>query len=215
MPRGIEWLWDLERLLPPGNVRTVFDVGANVGQTTRAVLRAFPTAAVHAFEPVRSTFESLQAAVGGDPRVRVNHGAVSDHTGTVHIQVEAESYTSHIVSDFATGAATIESVAAETLDRYCERHLVERIEILKSDTEGHDLQVLMGARRLFEQGRIDWVFVEVTFEPQNPEQSAFGPIDDWLQLHGMVPWSFYDHCYTHGGRRLLFCNVLFGRRVAG
>jgi len=215
MPRGIEWLWDLERLLPPGNVRTVFDVGANVGQTTSAVRRVFPTATVHAFEPVRSTFASLRAAVSGDQRVQVNHGAVSDRIGTVHIQVEAESYTSHVVSDFATGTATIESVAADTLDLYCERHAVERIEILKSDTEGHDLQVLMGAERLFDEGRIDWVFVEVTFDTQNPEHSAFGPIYDWLQLRGMVPWSFYDHCYTHAGHRLLFCNVLFGRRVAG
>ncbi|MGE0862255.1 MAG: FkbM family methyltransferase [Vicinamibacterales bacterium] len=212
MLRGIEWLWDLERECGAQTPRTVIDVGANVGQTTLAVLRAFPTASVHAFEPVRSTFDLLHQAVGCDPRVRLNHQAVSDRPGLVHVQLEAASDMSHVVTGAAGGGVGVESVAAVTLDGYCEQHAIAHIDILKSDTEGHDLQVLMGARGLLDQGRIDWVFVEVTFDPQNTANSMFGPIDDWLRQHGMAVWCFYDNSYAESGRYLKFCNVLFRRR---
>lgn len=212
MLRGIEWLWDLKREFAATTPHTVLDVGANVGQTTLAVLHAFPTTTVHAFEPVRGTCDLLQKAVGRDSRVHLNHQAVSDRPGLVHVQLEAASDMSHLVPDSAAGGATVESVAAVTLDLYCEEHAIEHIDILKSDTEGHDLQVLMGARRLLDQGRIDWVFVEVTFDPQNTSNSRFGPINDWLSQHGMAVWCFYDNSYIDSGRHLNFCNVLFRRQ---
>ena len=60
MPRGIDWVWDLRRLCVGGGAPMVFDIGANEGQTTVQVLRHFPNATVHAFEPVRNTFNILQ-----------------------------------------------------------------------------------------------------------------------------------------------------------
>lgn len=209
MPYGIDWLWDLDRVLPAGAVRTVVDVGANEGQTTRAVLEVFPASTVHAFEPVAGTFDVLRQALGADKRVQLRRLAVSDAPGTVHVQ--AQSQLSHIVLDSAAGAPGVEAVEAVTLDLFCEQHGIAHIDILKTDTEGHDLEVLKGARQLLLAGKVDWVFVEVTFNRNDETHSPFLAIHDWLSAHGMAVWCFYDHLHTAGGRRLAFCNVLFGR----
>jgi len=221
MPRGIEWLWDLQRLLPTETVRTVIDVGANEGMLVRALLKTFPQATVHAFEPVAGTFEILRERVGGDPRVRVNRQAVSARAGTLHIRADAISVLSQVVPASAASDSDVESVDAVTLDSYCAQHGIEHIAVLKSDTEGHDLQVLKGAQRLLAEGRVDWVFVEVTFDPNNARNSLFGPIHDWLQAHGMAVWCIYDSCHMDAGSSrtpedplpdLMFCNVLFAKR---
>jgi len=212
MPHGIDWLWDIDRLLPAGTVRTVVDVGANEGQTSLAVRQAFPGATVHAFEPVAETFAILQQAVGADREVHTNRLAVSNEPGVVHMQVQAQL--SHIVPASLAGAADVESVQAVTLDDYCEQHQIERIEILKTDTEGHDLEVLKGAKKLFTAGKVDWVFVEVTFDANDTTHSQFSQTCAWLDAYGLAPWCFYDHYHADAGRTLLFCNVLFGRRPA-
>lgn len=211
MPRGIEWLWDLDRLLPPGTVRTVFDIGAHEGQTTLAVLQSFPGATVHAFEPVAESFDTLRQTLGADRRIRLTRAAVSSTAGVVHIQ--SQSQLSHIVPASAAGRPGVETVAAVTLDHYCEQLGIAGIEILKTDTEGHDLEVLKGAARLLSSGQIDWVFVEVTFDRDDETHSRFGEIQEWLEQHGMAVWCFYDSCHIDAGRHLLFCNVLFGRRA--
>lgn len=211
MPYGIEWLWDLGRLEPRVNVRTVIDVGANEGQTVSAVARAFPGAMVHAFEPIATTFDVLHQAFGADPKVRLNKLAVSSVSGTAQMRSASYSPASHIVSTPAAMDDQLVSVETVTLDAYCEQHAITHIDILKTDTEGHDLEVLKGARRLFADGHIDWVLTEATFDPDDASHSHFGSLQEWLAGHGMTPWCFYEQFHIDGGRRLLFLNVLFAR----
>lgn len=210
MPSGIDWLWDINRCSSTRRVRTVFDVGANEGQTASAVLSAFPSALVHAFEPVSANFEILRKALGAEPRLSLNRVAVSSTPGVVRVRANAQL--SHIVVAAVVGAADIEAVAAVTLDAYCQQHQIAHIDILKTDTEGHDLDVLKGATELFRAGKVDWVFVEVTFDPSDATHSHFGATCEWLDAHGLAPWCFYDHCHVDEGRTLLFCNVLFAKR---
>jgi hypothetical protein len=43
--------------------QTIFDVGANVGDTAIALVQHFPGATIYAFEPVSETFEKLEKRV--------------------------------------------------------------------------------------------------------------------------------------------------------
>src|SRR5687768_17293358 len=77
--RGIDLFADLDLYLPNTPIRTVFDVGANVGQSATRFAQEFPGAAIHSFEPVASTFEKLSRAVPS--RVRCHQialGAAQD-----------------------------------------------------------------------------------------------------------------------------------------
>jgi hypothetical protein len=51
---GEDLVADLRRDLPEKHFTAVFDVGAHAGQITRHYARAFPSATIHSFEPVRA-----------------------------------------------------------------------------------------------------------------------------------------------------------------
>ena len=79
-------------LLRPGDA--VLDVGAHLGlYALPASRRVGPQGAVHAFEPVEELAALLRAnaALNGADNVHVHRLALSDHAGTVEIQVNQES----------------------------------------------------------------------------------------------------------------------------
>ena len=58
-----------------------------------------------------------------------------------------------------------ESVAIDTIDNFCQSHRISAIDILKIDTEGHDLSVLKGARNALCERKIGMIQFE--FIPAN------------------------------------------------
>jgi hypothetical protein len=57
-------------------------------------------------------------------------------------------------------SASQEVVACKTIDSYCREQVINRIHFLKIDVEGHELEVLQGAKGLLEAGRIDFIQFE-------------------------------------------------------
>src|SRR2546423_14886944 len=79
---GLELEQDLQRLIAANPVGCVFDVGANVGQSAQRFSRAFPSAQIYSFEPVKKTFDQLQARTAELPNVRVINRAMGAARGT-------------------------------------------------------------------------------------------------------------------------------------
>jgi FkbM family methyltransferase len=216
MPRGIDWLWDLQRLSPTHGVHMALDVGANIGQTTQAIKQRFPEAAVHAFEPVRSTCDTLRRHLGDLEGVHVHQLALSDRAGSAWMTADADSPLNHLVGDSsAEPMPATERVETDTLDRFCATRQIHRVDLLKVDAEGADLRVLRGADGLFRERRVTFVFAEVGFDPDDRGHVPLAALLDHLAGAGAVPYAFYDYCrlrppaYTEEGLGLVFANVLF------
>src|ERR1043165_3750092 len=96
MDRGIALEVDLRQLLP--DAKLLFDVGANLGQTTQRLTELFPLATVHAFEPVQATHTRLRANVGHDPRVVVHRCALGEKDGPTQMQILAESGWNRVIA---------------------------------------------------------------------------------------------------------------------
>ena len=95
LPHGIDSCSDI---LATGHVvRTVLDVGANVGQSAARFREAFPHAAIHSFEPARVTYESLVENVRGLD-IQCHRVAVGREPGEAHLRVRGNSSTSHLVA---------------------------------------------------------------------------------------------------------------------
>jgi trans-aconitate methyltransferase len=47
LPRGIDFASDMKRFIPMYRVNTVFDVGANVGQSAKLFLAEFPNSHIY------------------------------------------------------------------------------------------------------------------------------------------------------------------------
>jgi len=150
----------LDRHLRPGGV--VFDAGAHDGSWSAAVLARDPTARIHAFEASAEAFARLAARRWPAP-VTCRHLALSSSVGRGRLYSEIGSL--YPKPRRQPGGALLvprrlEEVATTTVDRYCREHGVGAIHLLKLDVEGHELEVLRGARGMLAAGRIDLVQFE-------------------------------------------------------
>src|SRR5207253_4668851 len=85
-----------------------------------------------------------------------------------------------------------------TIDSYCAERGITIIDILKSDTQGFDLEVIKGAARLLEQRRIQLIYMEITFSDMYKGLPRFDEIYGFLADRGFALVSFYDFYYQHG-----------------
>jgi FkbM family methyltransferase len=142
----------------------ILDVGANVGDWTvsllehAAALGLAERLEVHAFEPVPSTAETLRRRLAAHPlarAVRVVPHAVSSSAGVTRMFVAgANEGTNSLHADpLRPGLPEVE-VATTTVDDYARALGLEHIRCLKCDAEGHDMEVLLGARQSFAAGRL-------------------------------------------------------------
>ena len=54
------------------------------------------------------------------------------------------------------------SVQTQTLDNFCLEKKINNIDVLKIDTEGNELNILKGAKKLLEQNKINIIYTEIS-----------------------------------------------------
>jgi len=110
---------------------------------------------LHAFEPVPDSRKQLQETLARQVesgRVRVNGIALSNESKTLPIYVpHSRAATSTLHPDSSVNYQQVLDVQASTLDRYCLENSIDRIDLVKIDTEGNDLRVIQGATQLLRQ----------------------------------------------------------------
>lgn len=87
-----------------------------------------------------------------------------------------------------------------TLDAWCAQEAVGRVDVIKIDTQGSELDVLHGAVATL--GSVRAVEVEVEFNELYEGAPLFGDVDRFLRSHGFVLWKLRDLAhYTQRGAR--------------
>jgi FkbM family methyltransferase len=126
------------------------DVGSNVGYYTLLLAQGVgPRGQVHAFEPTRWAFERCQRNMSLNPQ----HSA-QIHLNHAGLLAEERSGVEAIESRFSArilAKQTLEQLQFLTLDRYCAERNITRIDFMKVDVDGYDLQVMQGARNILRQ----------------------------------------------------------------
>ena len=160
LPVGSDLFADLRRLsLEPKD--TVFYVGAHVGHTAAALRSAYPNVRLYCFEPSPETFKTLGQNCKGKDIIALNM-AVGSSVGIAQMYAAKDSYLNSLVPQLngPRQEASQVSIEVTTLDRFCEERGVERIDLLKTDTEGYELEVLKGATRFLTDQRVSAIYVE-------------------------------------------------------
>ncbi len=221
LPYGIDYQLDIDRLsrilrLP---VEVFFDVGANIGQTSKAALAKFSDARIFAFEPDETTFATLTTVVVA-PRFHGFNIALSNTSGEAQFYDYGPHATSNSLvanSQFAArtqNPASIRTVKCETLDDVCARLDIGRIDVLKVDAEGHDLAVLQGASRMLAEHRIRFIYIE--FNTLRPREGTSGgallPIGELLEPAGFKFIASYPEYMITTGEFFVTSNALFLHR---
>lgn len=141
---------------------TFIDVGANVGLYASTFVRfekLYPGLKIYAFEANPDTFKRLSKTIE-NTNIKIFNTAISDDEKELDFM---EGVVSHVFAEksylrpYHLKNSKIIKVKAKRLDGF---EIAGDAIMLKIDVEGHEYEVLKGARDFFESGRIKLVYLD-------------------------------------------------------
>lgn len=194
----------------------IFDVGAHVGNTAREYRRFFSEARIYSFEPFADSFQKLCHKHRQDRRIFAQNLAVSEGSGELVLNVNADSATNSVLPIAAEGkicwgdrlqsegTLVVQSVC---LDDFCEQHHIQHIDILKLDLQGHELAALSGSRGLLSNQAIDLIYFELLVSKSYEGQPQLHEYLNLLETFGYQLLDFYSP--IRKGVQLIQCDLIF------
>lgn len=202
---GVEHIVVLRQL---GDVRTVFDIGANRGQFALAARRSFPTAKILSFEPLSEPALMYRAVFKGDSRVTLFQVAIGPQTTESHMHVSARDDSSSLLPILPAqelmfpGTAEIgkEPIKVRRLTDLVSSNDFQGIALLKIDVQGFELQALAGCEDWL--GRFKWIYVESSFVELYAGQALADSVIAWVRERGFTLFGVHNMTYAPNGRAL-------------
>ena len=200
-------------------IRTVVDIGANVGQFSLKARKLFPEAKIYAFEPLRLCYERLVHVMHQDQNFAgFNHGLGDDNFETEIFRSKfspASSLRQHTVSlvrNFPYSTLDhVERVQIRTLDNVAQNLAFQKNILVKIDVQGYEDKVLDGGRKTMSEVKL--VIVETSFEPLYLRQPLFRQIYDRLTDAGFTYGGCMDRLLSPLNGRVLQEDSIFLRET--
>lgn len=181
--------------VPKADIRTVFDVGANVGWFTHEFGKSYPDAEFYMFEPSPPVFQGMAETLSRFPELEYSRRTKAfpialGHTKAVaKITIEANVTVNRIVTDEGVPTA---DVAVVTGDAFCAEHGISHIDYLKVDVEGYDMNVVIGFTQMLAAGEIDFVQVEAGMSHDNKIHIHLDAFQGFLSVFGYKLFRFIN-----------------------
>jgi FkbM family methyltransferase len=143
-----------------------FDVGGNVGKYSKALAEYFgDSISIYAFEPSPETYKMFLETTKGIPNIIPNNLGFSSETKKTVLFTNKKG--SGLASVYQrnlehkdTKMDICEEIDLTTIDAYCREQKIDRINFLKLDIEGHELDALKGAQQMINEQKIDFIQFE-------------------------------------------------------
>lgn len=136
--------------------KRVFDVGA---RGNIEFVEIHPDCEYHLFEPQVAYSNHLKEVTKDMPNVTVNHcGLGNEIVKAAKFYHNVESFEPHpfLESRHSEG----DEFDINTVDEYCKENGIQEIDFLKIDTEGYDYRVLLGAKEMIDNNRVEYIQFE-------------------------------------------------------
>lgn len=197
---------------------TIFDVGANWGQSYIRFRKLFPLAQIWSFEPDPDMYAHLREAMAADPWARAVDLAVGSEDGTTTLHRNNQTGTNSLapIRNDSVWAREIDAcqrdtitVQLVTLDSYCEREQVGQIDFAKFDIQGFEPEALKGAQGLLGARRINLLQLELIPAAFYGHTTTFSDVECWLLPHGYRLMTI-NRIVTDDEGLIRACDVLYG-----
>jgi FkbM family methyltransferase len=175
---------DRSRLWRSLGIRTVLDIGANVGQFSKEIRRLLPEAKIYSFEPLKECFDKLNSLMLNDKNFKSFNFALGDKNEGIVMNKSAYSPSSSILEM----SEVHKSLFPHTKEHIAERIMVKKLDevakdlnldkeiLIKVDVQGFEDRVIKGGEKTFREAKA--VIIEVSFAELYSDQPSF---DDLYQ----------------------------------
>jgi FkbM family methyltransferase len=208
--------WFIKNVLAKLDAPVCVDVGANVGAYTKMLVQ-YANATVYAIEPSASSFKALgQNTAGLRPQVHLSNIALADYVGTATFYSRAElSEKASMLED--SSAQITEEVQVTTLDALVADLGIAKIDFIKVDTEGYELEVFKGMQQtlaIFSPKYVQFEFNHVHLL-RNITLKQLAALLDGYQLYRLLPRDFVKiDPSKYLDNVFMFCNIVAVRSDA-
>jgi FkbM family methyltransferase len=155
-----------------------FDVGSNEGNYSLLLLNEFPNSVIYAFEANHFTFKKMSESIVSKKINFFNIGLSSsigkgliydykNNAGSEHASVYKE-----VITETHESAECLEiNFEKDTIDNFCYKKGIERINFIKVDTEGSEFDILQGGKQMIGNDKID--IIQFEFNEMNVVSRVF------------------------------------------
>ena len=144
----------------------IFDVGANIGNYSKMIIDQLTNISyqLYSFEPSKETYLTLEQNLRGSSAKLYNIGFGKEVKEQIlfsdsHLSGLA-SLSNRRLEHFNINFKNTEIIKLTTLDDFCHQNNIATINFLKLDVEGHELEVLCGAKQLLVKNSIKMIQFE-------------------------------------------------------
>ncbi|MES2837158.1 MAG: FkbM family methyltransferase [Bacteroidota bacterium] len=216
LPFGVSQFYDIKKNFNGIELNTFFDVGANVGRAAKTMRRLFPNAEIHSIEPFKTTFNTLKENTQ-NLNINYHNIALGSTNETAEVKISVSNINSDTNSILAKNSKLsddefkIETIEIKKLDDFCKNENIQKIDYLKIDTEGFDLDVIKGAANYLKNNLISFVEAEVGMNPTNKFHSSFEEVKKYLENNNYYLFGLYEQVNEWETETPILrrCNALF------
>ena len=180
----------------------IFDIGANDGQSIKRFNSIFPKSIIYSFEPIEELFKKI-IKLYNTKNFIVNNFALGEKEEKKNFYINKHSFTSSFfkinnkykeLHDFDKAQKTT-NVKVMTLDKYIKLHNVKKIDILKIDTQGYELNILKGAKLTLKKKIIKFIEIEMIIADYYKKKINIHDIDLIMSKNNYYLYNMENFCY--------------------
>jgi FkbM family methyltransferase len=148
----------------------IFDVGANAGQSTDFFLKILEKIKIinyeiHIFEPDYNLFKNLKKKFFLNKKIFLNNIGLGSKIEKKFFNIyESSTKNSFYEIDFSIKQKKKEkiSVFVSTVDEYCKKKRIKKIDILKLNVEGFETNCLFGSKSMIKKDKINLIYTSLS-----------------------------------------------------
>jgi FkbM family methyltransferase len=206
-------LGNARSLLPKEPV--ALDVGANVGRWTRGFLDIYPGARVVMIEAQPELMTTLQRLADRHPSVSAVNAVLSDSETTQDFYVchgDRHGSGSSLLPELTGEPLEKRSVTTTTIDALVDSlGLTGRVDLMKLDTQGSELDILRGASRTL--GSVSCLQLELSIVRYNEGGPLLDEVVAFLRERGFFARDVFELKYAPESDDLTHLDCLFSKSV--
>jgi FkbM family methyltransferase len=204
---------ELLELIAAENIKTVYDIGANIGTWSLLAQAILKPDAIHAFEPLPNFHPAFIRNTQKLTNIHLHKIALGAKKDTLLMNIASDSSSFLPLSEFQQTYFDVNK-QGETkidilpLDDYVTTNNLAQADLIKLDIQGYELEALKGAINLLQHTK--YILCELSFVEFYIGQPLFHEIVAFLASHNFYSMAIKKH--THTGTRLYQTDVLFEKR---